>query len=196
MPTESAFVILTGGTSKRMGQDKAGLMFGADSLLAFQYQQIPAESPVVIVGPQADFPATYLTENPAGGGPAAGLAAAMNHITSDSFAVIAVDSPFGLPWLSQQTLEHGIQAVIPRDSEQRPHYLCALYNTVAFKQAIASLGNVAHASMRDLISHFTQIQYVDSPATELLTTAEVLLDINTPADLVKAHSIRNRIWSQ
>jgi len=196
MPAESAFVILTGGTSKRMGQDKATLRFGDATLLVFQYQQIPAESPVVIVGPKADIAATFVLESPAGSGPVAGLAAAVNHITSESFAVIAVDSPFGLSWLTQQELNHGIQAIIPCDSEGRPHYLCALYNTEAVRQALESLGNVTNASMRDLLSHITKIHYVDSPTTNLLSAAEVLLDINTPADLVKAHEIRNSIWSQ
>jgi molybdopterin-guanine dinucleotide biosynthesis protein A len=196
MSVDNTIVILTGGTSKRMGQDKATLPFGNSTLLAFQYEQIPTNSPVVIVGPRSFQPAIYVRENPLGGGPVAGLAAAMTQITSDFFTLVAVDSPFGLTWLTQQKLGPAVQALIPRDSQGQPHYLCALYRTSGIRGAITELGSVTNASMRNLLSHVDGIQYVDEPSTDALSSAEVLLDVNTSGALEVAHQVRKRVWGQ
>lgn len=58
----------------------------------------------MVVGEPTDIPVTYVREEPAGGGPVAAIDAALPHISSVSFRVIAVDTPFGVPWLFQQKL--------------------------------------------------------------------------------------------
>ena len=50
--------------------------------------------------------------------------------------------------------------------------------------------------MNELVSKFTDVEYVDKPHTETLMSAEVLLDINTPEDLMRAHVIRDRVWAE
>lgn len=194
MEESRSVVILTGGTSRRMGQDKASLDFGGESLLEFVMGLIPAGNRVVVVGETTDTPATYIREEPEGGGPVAALHAALVHVPSASFRVIAVDTPFGLPWLLEQQLPPGSEALIPRDSQGRPHYLCAEYRTSGVAQAIQDLGDPRNASMNELVSKFTDVEYVDNPHTETLMSAEVLLDINTPEDLMRAHVIRDREW--
>ena len=194
MEESRSVVILTGGTSRRMGQDKASLDFGGESLLEFVMGLIPAGNRVVVVGETTDTPATYIREEPEGGGPVAALHAALVHVPSASFRVIAVDTPFGLPWLLEQHLPPGSEALIPRDSQGRPHYLCAEYRTSGVAQAIQDLGDPRNASMNELVSKFTDVEYVDNPHTETLMSAEVLLDINTPEDFMRAHVIRDREW--
>ena len=196
MEDSRSVVILTGGTSRRMGQDKAALDFGGESLLEFVVGLIPTGNKIVVVGETTDIPATYVREEPVGGGPVAALHAALMHVPSASFRVIAVDTPFGLPWLFEQQLPPGSEALIPRDSQGRPHYLCAEYLTSGVAQAIHNLGDPRNASMNELVSKFTNVEYVDDPHTETLMSAEVLLDINTPEDLMRAHAIRDRVWAE
>lgn len=196
MDDSGSVVILTGGTSRRMGQDKASVNFGGTSLLEFVVGMIPAGMNIVVVGKPSNIPAIHVREEPIGGGPVAALHAALPHITSLSFRVIAVDTPFGLPWLLQQQLTLGQEALIPLNAQGRPHYLCAEYNSVSFAHATNRLGGPQNASMKDLVSMFTEVEYLDNPHTETLTSTEVLLDINTPADLVRAHTIRVREWGE
>jgi molybdopterin-guanine dinucleotide biosynthesis protein A len=74
--------------------------------------------------------------------------------------------------------------------------LCALYRTASIERALIELGSAANSSMRDLVGHLSTIEYVDAPETDLLSTEELLLDINTPTDLEIAHEIRKRILRQ
>ena len=48
--SDLSVVLLTGGTSRRMGTDKAQLEFGTDTLLMFQLAQIPRGISVIVVG--------------------------------------------------------------------------------------------------------------------------------------------------
>lgn len=196
MDDSGSVIILTGGTSRRMGQDKASVDFGGSSILEFVVGLIPPGTPIMVVGEHTDIPVTYVREEPAGGGPVAAIDAALPHISSVSFRVIAVDTPFGVPWLFQQKLPPGEEALIPLNTKGKPHYLCAEYNTASVAHAINRLGGPRNASMQDLVSKLTKVAYLDNPHTETLTSTEVLLDVNTPADLVRAHAIRAREWGE
>ena len=187
-------MILTGGTSRRMGRDKASLQFGDQTVLDFILHFVPSGIPTVIVGEETSHAAIHVRENPPGGGPVAGIESALSQIFTKYLYVIAVDTPFGLPWLLEQNPQPSVQAVIPRDSQGRPHYLCAIYETDALRHAMADLGASANASMRDMIANISTVEYVDAPCTSALTTHEILLDVNTPEDLETAQAIRNRIW--
>jgi molybdopterin-guanine dinucleotide biosynthesis protein A len=74
--------------------------------------------------------------------------------------------------------------------------LCAEYRTSGVAQAIQDLGDPRNASMNELVSKFTDVEYVDDPHTATLMSAEVLLDINTPEDLMRADAIRDREWRE
>lgn len=196
MDDSGSIVILTGGTSRRMGQDKASLDFGGKSILEFVIELIPSGNEIFVVGEPTDIPAIYVREHPQGGGPVAALHAALPHISTGSFRVIAVDTPFGVPWLFNHRLSLDKDAAIPRDSHGRPHYLSAEYSTPSVAHAISILGTPENASMKELVSRLKDVEYIDDPHTETLVSEEVLLDINTPEDLIRAHAIRVREWGE
>jgi molybdopterin-guanine dinucleotide biosynthesis protein A len=179
-----------------MGQDKASLDFGGGSLLEFVVGLVPADNTIIVVGEPRDIPAIYVREEPQGGGPVAAIHAALPHISSGNFRVIAVDTPFGVPWLFSHTLHPDHDAVIPRDSHGRPHYLCAQYNAFSFAHVLFLLGTPENASMKEVVSGLKEVEYVDNPHTETLKDYEVLLDINTSEDLIKAHALRVRGWGE
>ncbi len=97
-PLRLAAVILAGGTAVRMdGVDKASIEVGAVTLLERALAATVAAVEVVVVGSDVPTsrPVTWTREDPAGGGPAAGLLAGVDRLlrTPDLVCVLAVDMP-------------------------------------------------------------------------------------------------------
>jgi molybdopterin-guanine dinucleotide biosynthesis protein A len=93
-----AAVVLTGGTASRMGgADKAGLARQGRPLLDLALEAVAGAAETVVVGPEAPTqrPVTFTREEPAGGGPLAGLSAGVAALTTDAsiVVVVAVDMP-------------------------------------------------------------------------------------------------------
>jgi len=109
----SAAVILAGGRGRRLGgRDKPALRIGDRSLLAIALDAA-GDCPIVVVGPPRDLPIGVLatTEDPPGGGPAAGVAAGVAALpplpAGALIAVLAAD----LPGINRPTLQRLAAAV-------------------------------------------------------------------------------------
>lgn len=91
-------VILTGGTAHRLGgADKATLVVAGRSLLERALAAVVGAVEVVVVGPATEVsggPVRFVREEPAYGGPAAGLSTGVQALTADLAVVLAVDLPF------------------------------------------------------------------------------------------------------
>ena len=59
-------ILLTGGTSRRMGTDKANVRFGSGTLLDFVLGHVPAGLHTVVVGPDSGQPVQFVREDPPG----------------------------------------------------------------------------------------------------------------------------------
>lgn len=91
-------VVLAGGRGSRLGgADKASIEVGGRTLLARALDAVIDASEVVVVGDQVptDRPVTFVREDPAYGGPAAGLLTGRDAILRSfpALAVLAVDMP-------------------------------------------------------------------------------------------------------
>lgn len=91
-------VVLAGGTAARMdGVDKASIEIDGVTLLERSLAATISALEVVVVGDQVPTsrPVTWTREDPAGGGPAAGLLAGLDRFlrVPDLVAVLAVDMP-------------------------------------------------------------------------------------------------------
>lgn len=76
--TPDAFVVLAGGRGARLGGvDKAAIVVGGAAVLDRVLAVVPRPVPVVVVGPEHPTarPIRFTREEPAGGGPAAAVAA-------------------------------------------------------------------------------------------------------------------------
>lgn len=103
MPRDHGFrecgaVILAGGTAVRMdGVDKASIELGGRTLLAHALDAVVDAGETVVVGDPVptERPVTFTREDPSGGGPAAGLLAALDAFVRRPplVAVLAVDMP-------------------------------------------------------------------------------------------------------
>ncbi|HEX6149155.1 molybdenum cofactor guanylyltransferase [Nocardioides sp.] len=94
-----AAVVLTGGTGARLGgRDKASIELGGSTLLERALAATVGAHPVVVVGEAVPTsrPVTFAREEPAYGGPVAGLLAGRRALTPtpDLLVVLAVDMPF------------------------------------------------------------------------------------------------------
>jgi molybdopterin-guanine dinucleotide biosynthesis protein A len=173
-------IVLTGGGSRRLGMDKATAYVAGRRLIDRLLRQIPAEVPVVIVGPdpQVDRPVSLTREDPPGGGPAAGIAAALPLVTTDLVAVLAADMPFAMPEvLNLLDVPDGVDAVVPRaDGHWQP--LAAVYRTSALRDVDVRAGT----SMRALLAR-VKVQARDMDPG-------LFVDVDTPADLIR---VRRRL---
>lgn len=180
-------ILLTGGSSRRMGSDKASLEFGGDTLLTFHLKQIPSEFPVVVVGESIDtWPnVTCTREDPPGAGPVAAIASGLEHVTTPMVLILAVDTPFALPQLLRLELGPGSPALIPRDTSGKAQYLAGLYRSDSLRRALGQLGTPDNKSMRELTSHLESIDYYELGPEN----AQDFLDLDTPENLATARAL-------
>ena len=166
-------IVLSGGTNKRFGSDKSAAILHGVTLLDHVLSFIPKEIKRVVVGKD-------VFEEPPLGGPVAGIARGLQEVDTEIVAVAAVDMPYGSALFAQLLASIKDDAAMPVDSQGFKQPLCGIYRRAALLSAIEKLGNPHGQSMRALcdLLVINQVQ-VDSRA---------LIDIDTPADLISAHS--------
>lgn len=90
-------VILAGGAARRLaGADKPGLLVGGVSLLDRVLGAVAGAGRIVVAGPTRPTrrEVVWVREDPPGGGPVAGLAAALPRVRADVVVLLAADLPF------------------------------------------------------------------------------------------------------
>lgn len=130
----SSAVILCGGKSTRMGQDKAGLLIGKKTFLQQIEENLKdADEILLSVKDRRDYPeigARHIEDRKADKGPLMGLCSALEECSYDKVWVMSCDMPL-VNWDTAQELEHyltdGIDAVIPVDRTGKKYVLCAWY---------------------------------------------------------------------
>ena len=181
-----SIIVLSGGTSSRFGADKSQAILGHQQLIHHILTGIPKEFEIIIVGADPLFtPAFYrcIQENPVGGGPVAGIAAALELCESEIVGVLATDMPFAgahmIHLLSSMTSHDDAIMFVDSKGFQQP--LAALYRHESLENALSKIGNSHGASMRTLISGLNIHEVQMSPEIE-----KAMIDIDTPEDLVVA----------
>ncbi len=181
-----SIIVLSGGTSSRFGADKSQAILGNQQLIHHILTGIPKEFEIIVVGADPLFtPASYrcIQENPVGGGPVAGIAAALELCESEIVGVLATDMPFAgahmIHLLSAMTSHD--DAIMFIDSKGFKQPLAALYRLESLENALSKIGNPHGASMRTLISDLSIHEVHMSPEIE-----KAMIDVDTPDDLVVA----------
>lgn len=210
-----AAVILAGGGGRRMGGAvKPALSVGGRSLLARVLGSASGADPTVVVGPDhlADLlPAgvQLTSEQPAGGGPVAGVAAALAYaglgtqpagaaITTVRahgrhgimVALLAADLPFlteGDVRLLRRRLTGTLDAAVLVDDTGRPQWLGAVWWLSSLVARLAAVGEPAGRGMRELVLG-ARVSHVAAGAA---TRPPPWFDCDTAADLRRAEQ-----WSR
>jgi len=167
-------VILTGGSSRRMGSDKANLMVGNQTLLSRTIEQL-AKYPTTVLGPQG-----MADENP-GEGPMAALAA--YEPRADLVFVAACDMPLfdGRIVSALSCLIEDVGAVVPV-AEARLQPLCALYRTPSL-HLLRDLHRAGKRRMMAWIERLNVRQVDESDLTVAGINPLAPLGANTPQEL-------------
>lgn len=185
-------LIMAGGESRRMGQDKAELVLGQRTLLqtiATLMQTLFAEVVVSVREPRATTTLRQVCDDPAQHGPLAGLAAGLAQINTPWLFAVACDMPFITPavveYLAAQRGNH--QAVVPV-VQGHPQPLAAFYAASCLTAVQLCLQGTGKHSLRALLQQI-QVRYVSE--AELLAVDGALasfVDLDTPQDVSAAMS--------
>ena len=181
-------VLLAGGESRRMGIDKATVLFRGKPLWEIQLGQLQRLQPAeILVSARTDpswRPADvqFIADAPPSRGPLSGLVASMAKMRSAHLLALAVDMPFMtekfLRYLCDQ-IEPGC-GVLPK-IESRAEPLAAIYPREAeidFRDALVG----ADFSLQTLVRHLVQVgklRELTVPEPE----KKLFLNMNQPVDL-------------
>jgi molybdopterin-guanine dinucleotide biosynthesis protein A len=182
--TTVAGLLLTGGRSRRLGIDKAGLVLDGTTLGDRGAALLRATcDPVLEIGPgHTTLP--VVREDPPGSGPLAALAAGGEELARRGHRGSALLMAVDLPVMTVAFLEFlrdwaGEPTVIPA-VEGRVQPVCARYGADALV-ASASLVTGGVASLRALLD-VVDNDVVDEDQWRAVATADVLADVDTPDD--------------
>ena len=138
--------LFVGGESRRMGADKAGLIYEGEPLWARQLRTLREMAPEkILISARAKPPwcppeMEAVLDSPPSRGPLSGLAAALKKIRTTHLLVLAVDMPLmtaeHLRWLQRQ-IQSGCGLLPMRAGKGEP--LCAIYPVEAGELAMAHL---------------------------------------------------------
>ncbi len=184
-------LVLAGGASRRMGQDKAALSYHGKPQLLWAYELLASvcKRCFVSVRPdQRDEPTRaslpQIVDIQPGIGPMAGISAALSAHSDAAWLVLACD----LPFLSRGTLAHLIAHRDPSriatayrsTHDQLPEPLCAIWEP-ASREAVVNWIAIGKQCPRKLLIN-SNVALLDQP------DARALDNINTPDELDDARS--------
>jgi molybdenum cofactor guanylyltransferase len=155
-------VVLAGGASQRFAPDKLAEQVDGKPLLDRTLASLPAEFVVVVVGMkrQVARPVIFTSEDPPGGGPAAGLVAGLRKALAESADVVVVtpaDAPLGgaaaTTLLTRLEREPNARAVVGVDAHGREQPLQLALRPAAAEALVAAAGpgGAAGVSARRLL---------------------------------------------
>ena len=194
MIADCTALILTGGESRRMRQDKAALILGEHSLLQhviYSVQPLFKDTIVSVRTPRANCDLLQVSDNPLHQGPLAGLAAGLTHANTAWIFVIACDMPFITPQLitTLAGFREGVEAVVPVvDGFVQP--MAAFYSVHCLDALQEILNGSGKHSLRALLAKL-QVRYVNE--VEMRSSDPGLrsfLDLDTPQDVASAINIK------
>jgi len=173
-PRSIDWLLLTGGRSSRLGQDKASTSIAGRTMLERSLAAIEQVEPGARV---RELGAQF------SGGPAAAVVAALPQCSSQFVGVVAVDMPLVravltvvVDSLDPANLE--VDAWIPVTAQGRRQWLSALYRRESL-QRVASDGDFRDRPFHELVGELSVVE-VTVPADVSLS------DVDTPADLERA----------
>ena len=193
-PGDLTGFVLAGGTSRRMGRDKAQIPWGDGTLLTHAIAQIQnVVSGVLVVGTVAveKLLVPLLADRFPGVGPLAGIHAALANSSTEWNLIVAVDLPLLTPalltWISDFRDGATQLAIIPR-VKSRLQPLCAVYHRDLLPEIDAAL-SIQRTSIHRLLERLSTRIIEEDELIANGFSSEMFLNVNTPEDLDRAEAI-------
>lgn len=192
--------ILVGGASRRMGQDKAQLRLGSETLLERIAGQLsPVASSVTLVGCAEAYPGHSLPTVPdvyEKWGALGGIHAALSASKTDWIIVIACDLPFvtrdlfeRLKRFADKSPSELFDSIVPLQPDGRPQPVCALYRRKACLPEIERLVSAGEHTPRALLANVRTLYVQSSELNDLPGAENFFLNLNTPEDFERAKEL-------
>ncbi|MHB1612711.1 MAG: molybdenum cofactor guanylyltransferase [Actinomycetes bacterium] len=183
-------VVLSGGAGRRLGGvPKGDLVLGVRRLLERVIAADPSARDVVIVGPTSAAVVRrdgrpepiWCREDPPGGGPLAGLAAALPYVTSPVLLVLAVDLPFAAPAVPELLAAvdaPGVSAAVLTQLSGHRLALAAAYRRQPLVDRLGAIGEPSGRPLSLVLDGLDVVQVPDRWGASQ--------DVDTPGDLDRA----------
>jgi molybdopterin-guanine dinucleotide biosynthesis protein A len=173
-------IVLAGGTARRLGgAQKHAIVVGGQTLLARTLAAVADATSVVVVGDESLASvvgrSTVVRENPPLAGPAAGIGAALPHVTAKRVIVLACDHPYVADAVAPLLEAVGPDGAIAIDADGRRQNLTFVARTDALRAAVEH-----QSSLVDLAVH-RLIEPLD--LAEISVPARALVDVDAWEDL-------------
>jgi molybdopterin-guanine dinucleotide biosynthesis protein A len=184
---EVSGIILAGGRSLRMGQDKTLLLFNNETLIERTIKELQNVVDEIIIASNhtAKYNMPGLVEVPdtyPGMGPLGGLHAGLMASKYQHSFVISGDMPLFTGELATYLLERreGYDVIVP-EIRSRWEPLCAVYS----RNCIEPIGNCLQADVRKVYRFYPQVRVLKISEAELKLVGDVeelFYNLNTPED--------------
>ena len=186
---KTAAVILAGGMSRRMGQDKAALPFGEETMLSHlvHLYQPHFDLTAVSLNKAGRFDtagAMEVVDRHPGDGPLAGLEAAFLDTGADVIFLTGTDLPLGDPELAKYLLEaRGEHDICLIRSEKGPEPLFAVYSSTCLPAVQAALAE----GRRSMFHVLQQMNTLEIPMESLtdFPIRKILTNVNDPEEYAR-----------
>jgi len=197
--------VLAGGSSTRMGRDKALLELGGVPMAArLADLLLPLAEQVSLIGPPQQFveiPIRVLADDEPGLGPLGGIATALHHSRQAWAMVLGCDLPFlsraWLAYLKQRAAASRADALLPHNEAGQAEPLCAMYRARAHSAIQGALGR----GVRKVTDGLAGLNVEIIPPTEWKefdSGGLLFKNMNTPEDYEQARAVFARgsaeIW--
>ena len=164
-------IVLAGGTAKRLGGvPKHSIVVDGQTLLDRTLAAVSDAARVVVVGDDLLRPlvgaATLVREDPPLSGPAAGIGAALPHVTARRVIVLACDQPYVAEAVPPLLDADGPDGAIAIDAEGRRQNLTFVARTDALRTAVGQQTTLVDLAVHRLIQAL-DLAEVDVPARAL-----------------------------
>jgi len=183
--------ILVGGASRRMGRDKAQLVFDGQTFI----ERIAGElsgvaSSVALVGARQPYDSfKNIPDLHTQWGALGGIHAALSATKTDWALIVACDLPLVTRELFERLQSFAgdrVDAVVPIQSDGRPQPVCAFYRRETCAPEIDRLIAVGEHTPRALLDR-VRTRYVQfSEISDLPDAENLFFNVNTPEDLEAA----------
>ncbi len=196
-------VVLAGGSSRRLGLDKALLRFGGAPLLKIVVDRISQVCEDVVVA--VDRPARYqalrlsaklVADAAPGLGPISGLQSGLQACDTEHILVVACDLPFLNVELLRfiADLPRSYQALVPR-SEGRWQPLCAIYARSCL-EVVDAMVSAGGGSIHQLLERLDVQRPDEEEIRRLDPNGLSFLNLNERSDLDKARAVWKKLRRQ
>jgi molybdenum cofactor guanylyltransferase len=191
-----AGAVILGGSSTRMGRDKASLTVGGVAA-ATRVARVLAElfEEVLLVGgdPPANAPGRRVPDPPGPACPLRGIVAALGAASAERMLIVATDLPLVTPALLLAIVAWPRAEVVAPRPDGVPQPLCALYQREVARRAASARWQAGHLAAKDLLAELHASYLEDADLAEVDPERAALANLNTPEDLAQAEALVARV---